>query len=150
MTLGAGSLAAAAADTWGTEIGTLSAQDPRLITSGRRVPAGTSGGVTAAGLTASAVGAIFVAAVAALLGWPGSVARAALLGGITGALADSLLGALWQARRRCPVCNSPTERTVHGCGARTVHASGLSWLDNDGVNFLSGGVGAGIALLAAS
>src|SRR5438093_5230732 len=45
----AGALAAAAADTWATEIGAFSPFAPRLITSGRQVPRGTSGGITVLG-----------------------------------------------------------------------------------------------------
>jgi len=42
--IGAGALAASAADTWATEIGTLVAGRPISIISGRRVEPGTSGG----------------------------------------------------------------------------------------------------------
>ncbi|HEX6537059.1 MAG TPA: DUF92 domain-containing protein [Gemmatimonadaceae bacterium] len=145
--LGAGALAAAAADTWGTEVGTLAAGPPRLITTWRRVPAGTSGAVSPVGIAASVAGALFVAAVALLAGWPPRAAAAALAGGVAGALADSLLGARWQARRRCPACDAGTERDIHGCGTPTERAGGVAWLDNDVVNVLSGVVGGAVGVL---
>lgn len=147
MPLGAGALAAATADTWGTEIGTLANASPRLITSWRSVPAGTSGAVTLLGLAGSAAGALLIALAAWLLRWPGEAVAAALVGGVAGALVDSLLGALWQSKRWCPRCDAGTERAVHVCGTATKRAGGVSWLDNDGVNLLSGAAGAVMALL---
>ena len=58
LALGAGSLAASAADTWATEIGTLYGGEPRSILTGRRLTAGTSGGISTAGTVASVAGAI--------------------------------------------------------------------------------------------
>lgn len=147
--LGAGALAAAAADTWGTEVGTLASSPPRLITTWRTVPAGTSGGITIAGLIATVAGALFIGVIAWLLRWPVQVAIAAAVGGVAGALADSLIGALWQGRRWCARCEMSTERAVHACGAVTQHAGGARWLDNDAVNVLSGALGAVVALLVA-
>ncbi len=147
LALGAGALAAATADTWGTEVGTLSAAPPRMITTWEAVPHGTSGAVSAAGMAASVCGAAFIALVAGAAGWPHDVAMAAMLGGFSGALADSFLGARLQARRYCPVCETPTERHVHHCGTRTNQAGGVAWLDNDVVNLLAAGVGGSIALL---
>jgi uncharacterized protein (TIGR00297 family) len=140
--LGLGALAAATADTWGTEVGTLAARQPRLITTWRIVPAGTSGGVTAPGLLASLAGAAFVATLAFVLGWPVRTTLAGGLGGVIGALGDSVLGALLQARRRCPRCETLTERLRHDCGTTTERAGGLSWLNNDAVNLASGALGA--------
>lgn len=143
----AGALATATADTWATEIGTLATRAPRLITTWRRVPAGTSGAVSPRGLVATLAGAAFIALVCRLLRWPDAAVIGAMAGGVGGALADSLLGALWQERRRCAACAADTERRVHACGARTEHTGGWPWLNNDGVNLLSGVVGAAVALL---
>ena len=141
-----GALAASAADTWATEIGTLFGGQPIAITSGKRVPPGTSGGVTFVGTIAAVAGAAFIAAGAALANWPVPFAAVAL-GGIAGAQADSLLGATLQARRWCEVCAKSTERLVHSCGATTLHAGGLAGFDNDAVNVVCSCVGALVALL---
>jgi len=58
-----GALAAANADTWATEIGTLSRRT-RSILNGRRVAPGTSGGVSVAGCLASLAGGCFIGACA--------------------------------------------------------------------------------------
>jgi uncharacterized protein (TIGR00297 family) len=134
LAAGAGALASSAADTWGTEIGMLSKSSPRLVTTWRRVPTGTSGGVSGTGLVATVAGALFIALAVWLVQRNVHVALAVSLGGLAGAFADSMFGALWQSRRFCVHCKSATERLVHDCGARTERAGGLAWLDNDGVN----------------
>jgi len=135
--LAAGALAASAADTWATEIGTLARSEARSIIGWHPVPTGTSGGVTALGLGGSVAGAGLVAGVAWLVGWPVSTVVAALAGGLVGSLVDSVLGASLQARRHCTKCNAITERLVHGCGTRTDVVGGIEWLDNDGVNAIA-------------
>jgi uncharacterized protein (TIGR00297 family) len=147
VALGAGSLAAAAADTWATEVGTLYGGEPRSILSWRRVPAGTSGGVTPIGTLAAVSGAMFVAILALLLGWTPVIARHVALGGVLGALLDSVLGATVQARRWCETCGRETERAIHDCGTATRPHRGLGWLDNDLVNFLSNAAGGLLAAL---
>ncbi|HET7630733.1 MAG TPA: DUF92 domain-containing protein [Gemmatimonadaceae bacterium] len=145
--VGAGALAAAAGDTWATEIGILSPRAPVSIATLRRVPAGTSGGVSALGLLGGVIGAAFVELCALLLGWPERVAVAAVAGGVAGMLMDSILGATLQQRRWCDTCNAPTERVVHGCGAQTRIRGGLPWLTNDGVNVACTVTGALVAWL---
>lgn len=144
----AGAFAAASADTWGTEIGTLSRAAPRSIVTLRPVPAGISGGVTALGSLASVAGALCVAAVAALAGvagwWPVAV------GGIAGALADSLAGATLQALRWCPACALPCETDPHRCGTATVLRRGAAWIGNDAVNLIATLAGALVAGLLAA
>jgi uncharacterized protein (TIGR00297 family) len=147
IALGAGSLAAAAADTWATEIGTLYGGEPRSILTWRRAPAGTSGGISAIGTLAVVSGAMFIAILTKLFGATPAVARHVALGGIVGALIDSLIGATIQARRWCVVCERETERTMHDCGVETRHLRGWPWLDNDMVNFLSNAAGGLLAAL---
>lgn len=144
--MGAGALAASTADTWATEVGTLEGGDPISIISGRRVAPGTSGGVTLVGTAAGVAGALFIGAVAALANWPVPFAAVAL-GGVAGALTDSLLGATLQSRRWCELCATATERLVHSCGTPTRHAGGMVGFDNDAVNAACSAVGALVALL---
>jgi len=144
--VGIGALAASAADTWATEIGTLAGRNPISIISGMRVPPGTSGGVSLAGTLASAGGALFIAGGATLARWPVPFTAVAL-GGLAGAVADSLLGATMQSRRWCDACMMATERSVHDCGNMTRHIGGLRGVDNDAVNAVCSAVGALITLL---
>ncbi len=152
-----GALAAANADTWATELGVLSRSAPRLITSGRTVERGTSGGISWVGTAAAAGGALFIA----LLGvgcWQGDIFSLApnslawlagiTLAGLAGSLADSLLGATIQAIYYCPSCKKETERSpLHTCGTPTRLLRGWPWLDNDWVNAVCTIVGAGVGLM---
>jgi uncharacterized protein (TIGR00297 family) len=146
---GAGGLAAATADTWGTEVGMLSSATPRSIVSGRVVPPGTSGGITAAGTLASVAGALFIAIATRAAGWPAAAAWSALIGGFAGATADSIIGATLQARRWCGRCQAATERLVHTCGIPTTEAGGLAWLGNDAVNVAATVAGALVGVATA-
>jgi uncharacterized protein (TIGR00297 family) len=148
LAAGAGALAASAADSWGTEIGMLAKSPPRMITTWKTVPTGTSGGVSVIGLAAMAAGALFISLAAWLLHWNAHVVLAVLVGGVAGALVDSLGGALFQSRRFCSQCERATERLVHDCGARTERAGGLNWLNNDGVNAACTLVGAVVSICA--
>lgn len=150
----AGAMAAVNADTWSTEVGVLSRRPPRLITTGRVVDVGTSGGVTGLGLMATLAGSSLIGlagvGAAVVRGWDVRDALALLLGaiwgGIAGSLFDSLLGATVQAIYWCDRCGKETERPVHRCGIATRQVRGLPWLGNDGVNFLASGVGAAVAV----
>ena len=146
----AGAMAAVNADTWATELGVLSPNPPRLITTGRRVEVGASGGVTWLGTGASLGGALLIGLLGGLIlrqGWTvaGALLLAATVGGLAGSLFDSLLGATVQAIYRCDACGKETERKVHGCGTQTRLLRGWRWLDNDLVNFTASAVGALVA-----
>ncbi len=145
-----GALAAAAADTWATEIGAFSPTDPHDIATGRPVPLGRSGGITPLGTMGGVLGAIAIAAIAALVaphqrfGLAGAMLAAAA--GIFGMLSDSLLGATLQGRYTCPVCNALSEQPGT-CHAPLGLTRGVPWLDNDAVNLAGSAVGAIVAAL---
>ena len=145
----AGSLAASAADTWATEIGTLVGQKPRSVIGARRLEIGQSGGVTWAGSLASLAGALFVGVGALAVGWRPRMVAGVVVGGLVGSLVDSVLGALAQSRSWCDACGAPTEMRVHTCGSKTRHAGGLPFLGNDLVNFLATVAGALTAAIMA-
>jgi uncharacterized protein (TIGR00297 family) len=145
----AGAMAAVTADTWATEIGVLSPSAPRLITSGQIVERGTSGAISATGNLAVLGGAVMIGAAASTLS-PADrflpVLGVAILGGVCGALFDSLLGASLQAIYYCPNCQKETERhPLHTCHSKTEFLRGRTWINNEIVNFACSAVGAGVA-----
>ena len=139
-----GALAAAAADTWATEIGTLWGGVPRSVLGFRSVPVGTSGAVSVAGCVAMVAGAVFIALVARIAGI-GVGLVPVFIGGVAGAIADSVAGATIQERRWCASCERATERAVHDCGATTALVGGMALVDNDVVNLLATLVGGAVA-----
>lgn len=142
-----GALAAAAADTWATELGLLWGGTPRALLTGRPLDAGLSGGVTLVGFAASAAGGLAVGlAGARLVGGDLGVAAWLALAGFVGALGDSLLGATLQLRRWCARCARVTERDTHSCGAPTSLRGGVWWMTNDTVNLLCTLLGASAAV----
>lgn len=123
----AGAIAAAAADTWGTEVGRWSPVPPRLITSWATVPHGSSGGITLFGTLGAAAGALLIGVCAALLdrdlAHPARLALVVSAAGFSGAIVDSLLGATVEDRWR--------------------------WAGNNVINLAATSWGAGVVLLAA-
>lgn len=148
-----GSLAAATADTWATEIGVFARQQPRYILNFKPVSMGTSGGITAIGTTGAALGA----GTLTLSGWAlpignipsffqGKVFLVIVISGIIGALLDSVLGATVQAQYQCVICNKVTEKSVH-CGSPSRHFRGLHWINNDVVNLCCTAAGGALVVL---
>jgi uncharacterized protein (TIGR00297 family) len=144
-----GALSTSAADTAATELGILYPSRPRLITHpSKAVPPGTSGGVSPLGF----VGAALASAVIGFLGIPLGIlpnpylpVPIAIVGGLGGAIADSLMGAVIQRKGYCAICGKPTEALSH-CGTRTRTTGGLPFVENNIVNVLSTVVGALVSL----
>lgn len=138
-------------DTWASELGVLSKTPPRLITNpGKIVAPGTNGGVTPLGLTASCMGGLAVGfafwcgglfvplvtgqvelALRFAAQWPVLLVGAA--GGFVGSLIDSVLGATVQFSGFCETRKRVVSRP--GPGVRKI--SGLNFLSNSAVNFVS-------------
>ncbi len=146
----AGAMAAVSADTWATELGVLSPVPARLVTTGKIVDRGVSGGVTFLGYLAAAGGALLIGlGSAAFKPFTLGLCQVVivLLAGLAGSTVDSWLGASVQAIYFCRGCQKETERhPLHSCGAQTVHQRGWRWLSNDLVNFICSLMGAGVAL----
>jgi uncharacterized protein (TIGR00297 family) len=137
-------VAEAAADTWATELGTLSKYRPISIVTFRKVDPGLSGGVTALGTlgaiggAAATVGSGYLAIMlmnqkmnVVDLVWPGVT-----FFGFVGSLIDSIIGGAWQGQYRCVTCGRIIEKTLH-CGRETTLCRGFRFIGNDLVNFLS-------------
>jgi uncharacterized protein (TIGR00297 family) len=156
-----GAMATVNADTWATELGVLSKQAPRLITTGRKVPPGTSGGISALGTLATALGGLAIgltiwglllgrswlhpaAADWAAFWW---VLPAAALGGLAGSLADSWLGATIQAIYTQADSGKETEKKFDRQGRPNPFRRGWPFINNDVVNFSSSFIGAATAIL---
>ena len=150
------------ADTWATELGVLSRVAPRSITTGQEVAVGTSGGVTWLGVWASTAGALLIGAMATALTQAASLLKGtgwqvdavafpllAVIGGVSGSLFDSLLGATVQGIYYCDHCGKETERHTHRCGRPTRLVRGWRWLNNDVVNLAASAAGGLTAALLA-
>ncbi len=159
-----GALAAATADTWATEVGTLARQRPRSILSFRPVPTGLSGGITLPGTMAEIAGALWLGLTAtagtalayraalppgaAIAGaWIAPLLLAVPAGGIAGATLDSVLGATAQELRWCPSCERACETDPHACGTATSLRRGVRGVTNDLVNLAATLAGAAVAFI---
>jgi len=119
----AGAIAAGTADTWATEVGRWTSDQPRMITTWCPVPSGTSGGITMAGTLGGVAGALMIGGLAGILihNLPARSVFLTVLGaGISGMMLDSLLGATVEGRMR--------------------------WVNNSMVNLLATAWGAGVVL----
>lgn len=147
-----GAVAAANADTWSTEWGMRFGGTPRSLFTFQKTPKGKSGAVSFIGLVGALCGS-FVIAAAGLLYLPFGNWFWAILGiGFLGALVDSALGTI-QAYYHLPAEGSePPEITEQKKwnGIPLPRAGGISWLENDLVNFISSFLAFGATLLYAA
>lgn len=146
-----GAISTAAADTAATELGLLSNKQPRLITDLKKeVRPGTSGGVSALGFAGATLASLIIGLMALFVGVaPGQVlvVPVCVFGGISGAVADSVLGATVQRQGFCPICLKPTEAIRH-CGETTRATGGIGYIENNVVNLIATTVGAASSLAA--
>jgi uncharacterized membrane protein len=154
-----GVIAAANADTWATEIGVLSRQQPRLVNNGRLVAAGTPGAVSLLGLVSASGGAwltgftalafYFMIATFDERIWTSSLIWlpiGATLGGLVSSVVDSFLGSVLQGMYYCEHCQRISEDAVHQCGLPAKQIRGWSWLTSQGVDLVASLVSAAITM----
>lgn len=148
-----GALAAANADTWASELGSLSKVAPRMITTLKPAEPGRSGAVSVLGTIAGVVGSVSIALIGGLflhlegdIDLTVSFVSAVALGGTIGFLMDSLLGATVQARYFCTIRNIYTEQTSYS-GVPTQLVYGIRWINNDWVNLLCTITGALVSII---
>jgi len=134
-------------DTLASELGSvLSIGDPLLITTLKKVPRGTNGGVSFPGLIASGLGGLIIGfsylislylfldekrVVINHPQWP--ILLITFLSGLYGSLLDSFLGAVFQYSG----LNTKTGKIVSYSGQNIKNISGFNFLDNHTVNLLS-------------
>ena len=141
-----GAFACCNGDTWASELGgVLSQGDPYLITTRRKVPKGTNGGVSWYGLLVSLLGGLLIGFAYFLTirytvdanilmvsapQWPMIIFGG--LAGLFGSVVDSLLGATLQYSGI-----DEQGKIVEYPGEGVRHISGWRILDNHSVNLLS-------------
>lgn len=144
-----GSLAAAAGDTWASELGVRFGRNPRAILGFAPASAGRSGAVTATGTIASfAGGALVGIAAATAIANPVFVIMWATLAGFIGSTIDSVLGASVQSLWRCMVCERFGELPAHHDEPATL-VRGVPFMSNDMVNLAATFAAAALTFLAA-
>lgn len=142
-------LATVNADTWATELGKLARNSPRLLSNWKPVAPGTSGAITFWGVMASLLGAAIVP-LSVFWFWPITLVEffVVMWSGFLGGILDSILGASVQGIYRDVVTGDMTEKRTRE-GRQNSHVRGLTFVNNDVVNFLAslGGVLCAWALL---
>ncbi|XP_039617860.1 transmembrane protein 19 [Polypterus senegalus] len=140
-----GALACCTGDTWASEIGTVvNLHPPRLITTWKKVPVGTNGGITLVGVIASFSGGLVVGLAyyfsqlifvkdlyLAAPQWPVVVYGG--IAGLLGSMLDSFLGATMQYSGY----EESTGRVVSHQTNNSKRISGKPILDNNAVNLFS-------------
>ena len=121
-------LACATADTWATELGVLSSQQPRSIVGFRPTSAGVSGGITLVGTVNLEIPFQFHISCLLVL----------ICAAFLGQVCDSVMGATCQARYICQRCGSITEVKPHCPDSAVSRVAGVSWANNDVVNLFAG------------
>lgn len=128
-----GALATATADTWGTEIGMRFSNSCYLITSFKKVPAGTDGGVSVQGTLSALLGSVMIASAGVyFFSLHLGVFICIFVAGFLGSIADSYFGAIFQRN------NSSVVLPIYRDPIR---------IDNNIVNGISTGVGTLLAII---
>lgn len=132
-------LACATADTWSSEIGVLSRTSPVFIVSRKKAQPGVSGGVTTLGTFCSILGSLIIAFVYYCYYERIAETTCILILGFTGALIDSLIGELFQAKYLSPTRDYTDQQSAGKL------VKGFRIVTNNAVNLLAVAITAAIA-----
>jgi len=126
------SIGVSASDTWSSEIGKCSKNDPYHILKWRRVDKGLSGGVSLLGLLGAIAASLLYSLMAIVI--IRDFYYILLIFGFSflGSIIDSILG-VFQVKFR----DSETGKVVEKKSETSVYYSGIKFLTNSGVNFIS-------------
>ncbi len=134
-----GIIAASCADTWATEIGTMSPHNTYDILRFRKTEQGSSGGVSFTGFAGSLLGAIVISLISVL--WIDNHRVDFILmitfAGFAASIFDSIAGASLQAQFECRQCGRIVDKKNH-CGGTAEKCRGINFINNDFVNLASG------------
>jgi uncharacterized protein (TIGR00297 family) len=138
-----GVLSCCAGDTWASEVGSVVSSAPILITTLKRVPPGTNGGISLGGTIASFMGGLLIGISYYILLnlfptdlYAFSLMESCLLGsagGFVGSMLDSLMGATIQATYWC----EQSKKVVKIQSKTTKKISGIAVMTNEAVNLIS-------------
>ena len=128
------SLSVSASDTSASGIGILANKTYRIFST-KKAEKGLSGNVSILGFTASFIAAFLVALTYLIYDNSICIIFIITIFGFLGAFLDSVLGC-FQVKYQCVKCKEITEKKVH-CNKTTKYKSGIVYLNNGMVNFLS-------------
>jgi uncharacterized protein (TIGR00297 family) len=128
-------------DTISSEIGVLSKKNPRLIINFKISPTGRPGAISLSG-TISGILSVALFSIIVYLMIPLNISLLFLILILTlfstlGNLLDSFLGATIQAIYYCEKCNQYSEEKIHICDDECRYVSGVKYVNNHVVNFVS-------------
>jgi len=142
MAMFVAALATSNGDTWASELGILSDGPVYLVTTCKKVPRGTNGGVSLTGTAASIAGGLFIGIVFFLVTvvWYHNPVMSQMhilllgtLSGFFGSLIDSLFGALFEYSGY----NEQDNKVYSKPNSQLKHISGVRLLDGNMTNSLS-------------
>ncbi len=153
--MAAGALATSLADTFGTEIGSISKKSTySALKPWVKKERGSPGAISVLGTLASAVGATLIGIIGFIVAQYDSYAvlpkylwiiiPTSIIGGFIGSYFDSVFASTIQRLNKCTKCNKITEKNTH-CSIPTVYYSGIKWIRNDLINLLAIVIGAMIS-----
>jgi uncharacterized protein (TIGR00297 family) len=140
-----GIIASSCADTWATEIGTMTKHKTYDILKFRPVEQGSSGGVSIMGFAGSMVGALFISLITVLWidnNWLDFILLITFAG-FAACIFDSILGASFQIQYKCSECKRIVDKKMH-CENVTLKQRGIKFINNDFVNLAAGLCGGAI------